>query len=161
MGITQEYRGQVEDLEESMDAKIAGEDALSLKRGLDSVLPFIFLLLGFIVLFGFVVPVSQRVAIWVTWANYVVIAYFGVRLAVEYRLSNSNDQFLREHWLDLLMVIPVFSLFEEFKLAQLMEQSVLARFAPEMAASSAAFRSTTVAARMTKIARMLKRSIGF
>jgi len=160
MGLTQEYREQIEDLEESMDAQIAGEDALSLKQSLDNVLPFIFLLLGFIVLFGFVVPVSERVAVWVNWANYVVLSYFGVRLMVEYRLSNSNDQFVKDHWMDMMMVIPAFSLLREVKLIQFFEESLLARFAPEVAAGSASFRSTTVAAKLTRIARVMKRSIG-
>lgn len=161
MGLTQEYRKDVEHVQEAVTTKVSAGDALSLKKSLDNVLPFIFLLLGFIILFGFIVPVNQKVEIWINWANYTVLSYFAVRLAVEYKLSGPNDHFLKEHWMDILMVIPAFSLVQEAKFFQLFEESLLARFSPEVAASSASFRSTTVAAKLTRISRMIKRSVGF
>lgn len=161
MGLTQEYREQIEEVEHSMESHFSSENALSLKKSLDDVLPFIFMLLAFIVLFGFVVPVNQRVEIWINRANYVVLAYFGARLVVEYKLSNPGDHFLRQHWLDFLMVIPAFSILQEVRLLGVLQETRLAAYAPEFATGSAYLRGTTTATKMTKISRVIKRSLSF
>lgn len=167
MGLTQDYREDVESVKDSMDKKIMGEDALSLKKSLDDVLPFIFLLLGFSILFGFVLPVNHTLAVYVTWANYVVIAYFAVRLVVEFRLSNSSDSFFKDHWLDMLMVIPAVSIIQEARLfrfiggLQFLDDIGLAARNSKLLTGSATLEGTGIAARLTKIARMIKRSIGF
>jgi hypothetical protein len=57
------------------------------------------------------------------------------------------------------MIVPAFSQLEEAKLAQVVERGAMARLAPEAAGFSV--RGTSIAARLTKIARMLKRSVGF
>jgi hypothetical protein len=160
MGLDQEYRAEVEKTQRATEERLLGQDAASIKRSLDDVLPFIGLLVLFVILFGFVIPVSQRIAVYVTWANYVLITYFAIRLMVEYRLSNSRDLFVREHWLDALMVIPIFGLLEEFEIAAITEQTLLEEY-PGLATGSATLRNTSVAARMTKIMKIIKRSFGF
>jgi hypothetical protein len=163
MGITAEYRDQVENVQSSMENKIAGQDALSIKSALDDILPFVILLLAFSVMFSFVVPVSNNLSVWITRANYLVIVYFAARLAVEFKLSNSNHQFVHDHWLDMLMVIPAFSILQEAKFVRLaddlFEEYELLSSSEMMTGS--AFRSTGVAARMTKISKIVKRSISF
>lgn len=167
MGLVEENREDVERVQESMQKKIMGEDALSIKKSLDDVLPFIFLLLGFSVLFGFILPVSKTVAVYVTWANYVVIAYFAIRLVVEFRLSNSRDRFVKDHWIDMLMVIPAVSIIQEARIFRFvsglgfLDELGLTAQKSSLLTGSATLEGTSVAARLTKISRMIKRSLGF
>jgi hypothetical protein len=160
MGITDEYRSQVESVQDSMENKIAGQDALSIKSALDDVLPFIVLLLAFVIMFSFVVPVSDRLSVWVKYANYLVIAYFATRLGVEFKLANSKNQFVSDHWLDMLMVVPAFSILQEAKIMKIVEETVLARYGSKMFTGSA-LQGTGIAARLTRISRMVKKSLRF
>lgn len=159
MGLTDDYRDAVEDAQSKMESSFTRNHASRMKKSLDDVLPIMFVLLGCIIVFSFFVPVSPQMAMWVTYANYLVIVYFVARLIVEYRLAMSNEPFFRNHWLDLVMVIPAFSILEEVKLVSMLDEMVGFGFLPE-AVTGAAARATGVSARITKIFRMVKRSIG-
>ncbi|WEL19742.1 hypothetical protein [Candidatus Nanohalococcus occultus] len=159
MGLTDEYRDAVEETQSRIDASFTKDHASRMKKSLDNVLPLMFLLLGGIIVFSFFVPVSPQMATWVTYANYLVIVYFVARLVVEYRLAVSSEPFFRNHWLDLLMVVPAFSILEEVKLFAVFDELIEFELMPE-AATGAAARATGVSARIAKIFRIVKRSIG-
>ena len=163
MGLTDEYREKVEGITDSMDSRLKEQDALSIKSSLDDVLPGILIVLGFVVLFNFFIPVGQKIQIYVTWMNYLVIAYFSVRLIVEYRLSSSRNKFLHEHVFDFLMVIPAVSILQEVKLlkavGEIGEEYELMDAAPEVI-TGASIQTTGIAAKLGKIFKIIKRSIG-
>jgi len=161
MGLEDEYREKVETVSESMDSRLSEQDALSIKSSLDDVLPFVILLLGFVVLFNFVLNVSSRIQVWITWANYIVISYFAVRLLVDFRLSSSRNKFFHEHVFDILMVVPAISILQEVRMFKLLQEGKMISFMPEFATGSAVFQSTGIAAKLTRILRIIKRSIGF
>ncbi len=161
MGITGEHREDVEEVQESLERKVMGESFLDVKSALDNVLPFMLLLLGFIILFNFLLPVTPRMEQWIVYGNWVVLIYFAIRVGVEFKLASSDREFVRQHWLDLLMLVPVFSLFREVRMARALEQVGLLSASEDIMTGSATFRSTGLAARLTKISRMIKRSVGF
>lgn len=163
MGLSDEYQDTVEGITDSMDSRLKEQDALSIKSSLDDVLPGILLVLGLVIMFNFFIPVGKQVQVWVTWANYLVIAYFSVRLIVEYRLSSSRNKFLHEHVFDFLMVIPAVSILQEFKFLKVADEAVeeykMIDYAPE-AITGASLRTTGIAAQLGKIFRIIKRSVG-
>lgn len=153
MGIAEEYREDVEKLERRVNARI-GRRAVQIRAAMDNVLPFIGLLVGFIVIFGLLLNPGPAVARYVKYANYAVLAFFILRLGVEYRLKSSETSaqtFLENHWLDVAMVIPAFSVLEEVELAGMLEETAL---------GTVSVRGTSMAAHLTKISRVLKRSVG-
>ncbi|MFB6244945.1 MAG: hypothetical protein ABEJ03_01210 [Candidatus Nanohaloarchaea archaeon] len=150
MGLSEEYGERLSRLHEDLEQEIPDGELARLKESLDDVLPVVLILLFFVVVFSFIGPVSDRMAAWITYANYVVILYFASRLLVEYRLSDPEGSFFRNHILDFAMLIPAFSILEEVKLAAALEDS-------ELAAGSAA--QAGVVARLTKISRIIRRSI--
>jgi len=159
MGLQKEYEDAVREAGSNAKKAVESPSASNFKNSLDSFLPFVLLLLGLVIAFNFVLPVSNRMEVWVTYANYVVVAYFAARLVVEYRLSAKGEPFFRNHWLDVAMVVPAFSILEEVKLASALRELKLFDYAPEFVTGAAA-RSTSIAARITRILRMIKRSIG-
>lgn len=159
MSLTEDYREAVEKTQEKMESSFTRSHASRMKKSMDDVLPLMFVLLGCIMVFSFFIPVSQRMATWVTYANYLVIVYFVARLVVEYRLAVSGEPFFRNHWLDFLMVVPAFSILEEVKFFRMLDDIVEVEAMPG-ALSGAATRATSVSTKITKIFRIVKRSIG-
>ena len=163
MGLTEEYQDKVQGITDSMDSRLKEQDALSIKSSLDDVLPGILLVLGFVILFNFFIPVGQKVQVYITWLNYLVIAYFSVRLLVEYRLSSSKNQFLHEHVFDFVMVVPAVSILQEVRFLKVVDEAAqeyqLFDAAPEIL-TGATLQTTGIAARLGKIFKIIKRSIG-
>lgn len=161
MGITSEYRERVEELESSMEKKFMPRGKASrAKNILDKLLPFALLSLAFIFMIGLGIPVSEKVARSVNYLNWSVIAYFVARLFVSFRLSRSNKQFFRQHWLDFALVVPAFSLLKEVKALQMFKELEFLSLEEDMVAGSAvASRNMGVFAKVTRIVRILRRSI--
>lgn len=132
--------------------------AAAVKSRLDHFLPLVLLLLALLVVFQFMFAVTPELQQWVNVANWSVAGYFAIRLAVDYKLHDPGEQFWRNHWLDILMVIPLFSLIQEARIIRLAEESLIASVGEEMVATSA-IRNTKVAAEVTRIVRILRRSI--
>ncbi len=154
------YAEDIEDIEESIEGRFSRHRAHQIKILLDHIMPFVLLLIGFIIVFEFFLTVTPRMATWITWANWALIGYFVARLGVSYRLSTNHEKFVDDHWLDILLVIPLFSIVQEVRLA---------RVAPALA-DLPVFRrgilhiteiSSTAgnAAKLTRITRIIKRSV--
>lgn len=156
----EDYVEDVEKLEKSLESRFSRHRAHQIKIALDNVMPFILLLVGFVVVFQFFLTVTPAMEIWINRANWALIAYFGARLIVSYRLSTDHDRFMQQHWLDILLVIPLFSIVQEIRVA---------RIAPALAELPAfergilkvtQLRSTAGnAAKLTRIVRIIKRSV--
>ncbi|MFB6292329.1 MAG: hypothetical protein ABEI58_02950 [Candidatus Nanohaloarchaea archaeon] len=160
MGLTDEYRKEVEDVESSLKSRFSRHRAHRLKVALDNIMPFTLLLIAFVLVFEFVVPITSRMEIWITRANWALISYFTLRLAVAFRLSRSHHEFMHQHWLDILLVVPVFSMFREIRAGryalEMAEAPMVGRF---MAGQTQLMSTTQNAAKLTRMARILRRSV--
>ncbi len=161
MGITSEYREDVEELESSVEEKVLPRNRASrLKSMLDSLLPFALLSLAFVFLIGLGVPVGERTALMINYLNWGVIAYFASRLVISFRLSRSNKEFFREHWLDFALVIPAFTLLREVRAVLVLDEIGFLSFEEDMVAGSAfASRNMGVFTKLTRIVRVVKKSL--
>lgn len=133
------------------------------KTVLDHTLPFALLLLTFLIVFQYAITVTPQLQQWITWANWVVVGYFASRLVVDFKLADPDEPFLREHWLDILMIIPLFSIAKELRGVKLIEEaaqeSKLLAEAGDSIAATSALRNSKVAAKITRSIRLLKRSL--
>jgi hypothetical protein len=141
-----------------LPTRISEKRFAAVKQLLDNILPFMLLLLAFIILFQFAFPVTEQLQQYLTLANWGVMAYFAVRLAVDYRLSGPDDNFWQNHWMDVLMVVPLFSAAREARLARAAEETVVASDAGEQLLATSAIRNSRAAAKVTRILRIIKRS---
>ena len=157
MGLIHEYQEDVENLEKSIESRYSYNDALDLKIFLDNILPFILILVTFVILFGFFLPVNATVQKWVGWANWTVIGYFSLRLFVGFRLARSKEKFIRQHWFDFLLIIPLFSLLAQAQVFGLLGEMNLP--VEEGLVTPAIVQNTGVAAQMTRITRIVSRSV--
>jgi hypothetical protein len=159
VSLEQEYRKDVEKLGESMEDVVSRHRASQIKSFLDHILPIALLSLTFVLIFSLAVPVTDQMAVYINYLNWGVVLYFASRLAVELRLSDHREQFVQNHFLDFLLVIPAFSVLKQVQLVEAIAEFEL--FEEENAMISATFfKEAGIAAQATKITRMLKRSIG-
>ncbi|MFB6191668.1 MAG: hypothetical protein ABEJ07_04025 [Candidatus Nanohaloarchaea archaeon] len=154
------YRDEVEEIGSSLESHLSRSQAYRMKTALDSVMPVVLLLVGFVLVFEFFLSITPAMARWITWANWALILYFATRLAVAYRLSTNHDRFIQQHWLDILLVVPVFSVMQEARVAKLVpalddlpvfRRGVLYAFQGGTAAENAA--------KLTRITRIIKKSV--
>lgn len=158
MGL-EHYREDVEKLEESVESRVSRTRAYRMKMMLDQVMPFVILLIGFIVVFEFLLSISPAMARWISWANWALILYFAARLGVAYRLSTDHEQFVHQHWLDILLVVPAFSLMQEVRLASVAPAlDDLPVFERGVLHSVRSGSKAENAAKLTRITRIIKRS---
>lgn len=162
MGLTKEYRNQIEELETSVEETLVPEEkAFKAKKWLDKLLPLALISLSFIILIGMGVSVSPQVAVLINYLNWAVIVYFAARLIVGFRLATSNRKFFRTHWMDFALVIPAFSLLREVKMLNFLGDLEVLSVQSEGAAESSeiASRNAGIFAQSARIIRIAKRSI--
>lgn len=159
MGL-EEYREDVEEVGASIESQLSRSQAYRIKSSLDRVMPAVILLIGFVLVFEFLLSVTPAMQQWITWANWVLVAYFATRLAISYRLSTNHDKFIHRHWLDILLVVPAFSLLQEVKLARLAPAlDDLPVFERGILHSVQASSEAENAAKLTRITRIIKKSV--
>lgn len=159
MSLEDECRKDVERVGESLEKVISRRKASRFKKLLDIILPIALLSLTFVILFSFIVPLTQQIQVYIQYLNWAVIIYFAARLAVELRLSSQRGEFVQNHLLDFLLIVPAFSLLREAKLLQGLREIDL--FNEEAAMSAAFMKDASLATQMTRITRIVKRSLGF
>jgi len=161
VGITSEYREEVEELESSLEKRLMPRGKASrAKKILDRLLPFALLSLAFVFLIGFGIPVGEKVALVIKYLNWALVLYFAARLVVGFRLAKSNRKFFRQHWLDFALVIPAFSLLKEVKALRLLEEFGVIKISEDTVAGSVfASRNAGVFTKITRIVRILKKSL--
>lgn len=156
--LDEEYRKEVERVGESLEKVISRKKAFQVKSLLDWILPIALLSLTFVLLFSLFIPVTDKMAIYVNYLNWGVIIYFAARLAIELRLSTHRERFVQNHLLDFLLVIPAFSVLKQVKLLEVFEELEL--FEEETMVTAAFMKEASLAGQMTRITRIIKRSIG-
>lgn len=161
MGLTEEYKEDIEELEASIEETLVPrKEAFRAKKLLDLLLPVALISLAFVLLIGLGVSVSPTVATVINYLNWAVIGYFAARLIVGFRLAKSNKKFFKNHWLDFALVVPAFSLLKEVRLLQFVQELEIFSIEGETIAGSAvASRNAGVLAKVTRIVRIGKRSI--
>lgn len=142
-----------------LSSRFSDQRIASVKARLDSALPFVLMLLTLLLVFQFAFAVTPRMQVWINYASWGVAAYFAVRLVVDYKLHEPGERFWRSHWLDILMVIPLFTLLQEARVAKIAQESLFASQIGEEVAATTALRNTKVAAEVTKMARLIRRSV--
>lgn len=149
-------------IKKELDERFSDRYFAAVKAVLDSTLPFVLLLVTLLVVFEFGVQVTSQIQGWINIANWAVIGYFVARLVVDFKLSDPGEPFLRRHWLDILMVLPLFSVAREVKVMKLLEESqLITLFNEEGLIATSALQNTQVAAKLTRIVRIIKRSLSF
>jgi hypothetical protein len=161
MGLTEEYREDVEELEESLEQKLVSRNnAFKAKKWLDRLLPVALISLSFVILIGMGISVNSTIAQLIAYLNWSVIAYFGARLIIGFRLAKSHRKFFKNHWLDFVLVIPAFSLLKEVKILRFAKDlEILSVESETVAGSAMASRNAGVFAKVTRIIRIGKKSV--
>lgn len=161
MGLTEEYREDIEELESSIEETLVPKSkAFQAKKWLDRLLPVALISLSFVMLIGLGVSVNPLVAELINYLNWAVICYFAARLVVGFRLAKSNKKFFKTHWMDFVLVIPAFSLLREVRVFTFLEEIEIFSIDGETIAGSAvASRNAGVFAKSARIIRILKKSI--
>ncbi len=158
MGLEDDYREGVENIEEGLESRFTQRKASKAKKVLDQLLPLALIGIGSILTVTFVLPVNSGTRTAVNILNYGLIIYFGARLVVAARLATSRRQFFEQHWLDFLLVIPVFSIMREAKIGRALAEVM--PFEGE-ALLGAYVGRLSIAGKLTRMGRIVKRSIGF
>ena len=150
---------RVKDAEEEVESFLPRKYAAETKMLLDRFLPFSLLLLVSLLTVNFLVEIKASTAQAITYLNWALIIFFSLRLAMAFRLAESDTEFLKQHWFDALLVIPAFTLLKEIKAASALGQIGITE--EEAAAGAIASRNTGLAAQITRIIRIIKRSLSF
>jgi hypothetical protein len=157
VGLKEEYGEKVNEVEESVQLITSRKSASRLKAFLDSLLPFALILMSFVVLFQFF-SLGASAEKYIGYFNWIVIVFFAARLGIGLRLAKSNKKFVKNHWLDALMVIPALTLAKELRLSSVLGEEVMGEKATTGLVLT---RNLDLSAKMTRIVRIIKRSFQF
>ncbi|MFB6159312.1 MAG: hypothetical protein ABEJ95_06695 [Candidatus Nanohalobium sp.] len=144
----------VKSVEEDAESFVPRRYAARVKMFLDRFLPYALLLMGSLFVLHFAVDVGSSMAGFISFLNWVMVFYFVLRLAMGFRLAESDSGFLRQHWFDALLVLPAFALVRELRFLSWVEG-----FSAEEAAGTEAARDAGLASQITRIIRIAKRSL--
>jgi hypothetical protein len=152
-----EVKSKVKRVEEEVEGFLPRRYAAETKILLDKFLPYSLILLGSLLTINFLGDIKPSTARTINILNWVLVSYFSLRLAMAFRLAESDRDFLRQHWFDALLVLPAFSLIQEFRALVLLGEVG----EEEAAAGVIASRNAGLAAQITRIIRIIKRSLSF
>lgn len=157
MSWEEDLKDDLKDLEDSVESVVPRSYAAKFKLVLDRLLPFALVLLVSLLVVNFLVPVGKSFSIFVTYGNWLLICFFSLRLAMAFRLAESDKRFLKEHWFDALLVIPAFTLIQELEIFELSAASVF----EESGFAGGFLAGFPVAAKMAKFFNLLRRTLKF
>ena len=83
--------------------------AYRVKKFLDRGLPVVILFLGLFLFIEFFASSSFVLYEYKSFIQYSLLAYFLIELAVFFTLYESNKEFFRNHWIDILLTVPFFT----------------------------------------------------
>jgi hypothetical protein len=149
---------RVKQAEENVEGFLPRSYAAHTKRLLDKFLPYSMILLGSLITLNFIVEVGQSAAQIINYINWILIGYFSLRLALAFRLAKSDTEFLKKHWFDALLVLPAFTLLQEARALAAVGLGIEEESAVVGALAS---RNAGLASQITRIIRIIKRSISF
>ena len=158
MSWKKDLKHKVKKVEEDVEGFVPRLYAAKLKVFLDIFLPYALILLGSLVTLNFFGNVDARTAQIIHYLNWLLVSYFILRFAAAFRLAESDREFLKNHWFDALLVIPAFSLIQELRVFQILDEI---GFGEKAASGALATRNAGIAAQITKIVKIIKRSISF
>lgn len=91
-------------------------------------LAVVFVAIGFL---PDVVHLTPRGHAWLGHADWAITAFFGLEFMVRFGVAPSRRQYFREHWIDLVAIVPFFRIFRMARLARvarLLRLLLLTRF---------------------------------
>jgi hypothetical protein len=148
---------KVKSVEEEAESFLPRRYAAEIKVFLDKFLPYSLILLGSLLTVNYFGNIKPSTARLITMLNWVLVSYFSLRLAMAFRLAESDRDFLRQHWFDALLILPAFTLIQEVRGLILLEEVG----EEEATAGIMMGRNTSLAAQITRIIRIVKKSISF
>jgi hypothetical protein len=148
---------KVKSVEEEAESFLPRRYAAEIKVFLDKFLPYSLILLGSLLTVNYFGNIKPSTARLITMLNWVLVSYFSLRLAMAFRLAESDRDFLRQHWFDALLILPAFTLIQEVRGLILLEEVG----EEEATAGIMLGRNTSLAAQITRIIRIVKKSISF
>jgi hypothetical protein len=150
---------RVKKTEEEVEGFLPRKYAAETKIFLDRFLPYSLILLGSLLTLNFLVDVGTSTAKMINILNWALISYFSLRLAMAFRLADSDTEFLKQHWFDALLVLPAFTLLQEVRALTMLGEVGVGE--EEAAAGILASRNAGLATQITRIIRIVKRSLSF
>lgn len=144
--------------EEELERVVPRSYAARFKIFLDRFLPYSLMLLFSLIALSILGGVNSRTAAVINYLNWTLVGYFALRLALAFRLAKKDTEFLKQHWFDALLVVPAFTLVQEFRAFTIFEDSVQAE---EALSGMAVTRNAGIASQITRIVRIIKRSLSF
>ncbi len=150
---------KVKSVEEEAESFLPRRYAAEIKVFLDKFLPYSLILLGCLLAINFLGNIKPSTARTINILNWILISYFSLRLAMAFRLAESDRKFLRQHWFDALLVLPAFTLIQEFRGLLLLGEASVGE--EEATAGIMLGRNTSLAAQITRMIRIVKKSISF
>lgn len=144
--------------EEELERVVPRSYAARVKVLLDRFLPYSLILLFSLIVLSILGGVNSRTATVIYYLNWTLVGYFALRLALAFRLAKNDTEFLKQHWFDALLVVPAFTLVQEFKAFKVFENSVQGE---EALSGMAVTRNAGIASQITRIVRIIKRSLSF
>ncbi len=156
MGL-EELEEDIRQLEQDLESLVPQKKAASAKLFLDQFMPLAILMLTLMIAFHIFIPVSDSMAVAVSYMNVAILFFFSARFTLAFMLADSHKGFLREHWFDALLVLPAFALVKDIRLLLALESRT-----EERAVIGTIFaRNTTVASQLTKIITWIRRILRF
>lgn len=144
--------------EEELEEVVPRSYAARFKILLDKLLPYSLMLLFSLIVLSILGGVGSRTAAVINYLNWTLVGYFALRMVLAFRLAKNDSEFLKQHWFDALLVVPAFTLVQEFKAFTLLESSVQEE---EALTGMAVTRNAGIASQITRIVKIIKRSLSF
>jgi hypothetical protein len=157
MSWQEEVADRVKGVEEETKQFLPRKYAAEFKLFLDRFLPYALILLLSMIVLNFLGNITDQTSRAIRYLNWLLICYFSLRLAMAFRLAESDREFLRQHWFDALIIIPAFTLVQEIKALAIFEEAE----SGEATAGIMTTQNAGIAAQITKIVKIIKRSISF
>ena len=117
-------REKILEIENKIQAFAPDNKRADAKILLDKLMPIALILLGSLATFHFFIPVNNQLSNTVQLVNLGLLLFFTARLALAFSLAKSHKNFLKQHWFDVLLIIPVIGLFTDLKLLAMIESEV-------------------------------------
>lgn len=97
----------------------------------------------------------------INYADYTIIAIFAVDLSFKFRRASTWEGFLKEHWLEIIAIMPLFLVFRVFTFLRVLSGAELGQEAAHLAEGARSGRLTSIfrageASRSARFARFIR-----
>ena len=98
---------------------------------------------------------------WINYADYLIIGIFAVDLSFKFHRASTYEGFLKEHWLEIIAIMPLFLVFRVFTFLRVLSGAELGQEAAHLAEGARSGRLTELSrtsssARSARFARFIR-----